>query len=113
MKIWGGENVEISVRVWRCGGSLLVAPCSHVSPSFFLAAGVFLNSHGFIVVLQVGHVYRDSTPHSIPGGFRAKMDTLTINTARFAEVWLDEYADFYKYMNPGESGQNGKVEQKL
>ena len=47
-------------------------------------------------------MYRDSTPHSIPGGLRAKMDTLTINTARFAEVWLDDYKHFYYYMNPGE-----------
>ena len=50
----------------------------------------------------MGHVYRDSTPHTIPGGFRAKMDTLTINTARFAEVWLDDYKEFYYYMNPGQ-----------
>ena len=47
-------------------------------------------------------MYRDSTPHSIPGGLRAKMDTLTTNTARFAEVWLDDYKHFYYYMNPGE-----------
>ncbi len=53
------------------------------------------------IPLQVGHVYRDATPHTIPGGFRAKMDTLATNTARFADVWLDEYTDFYKYMNPG------------
>lgn len=24
-----------------------------------------------------------------------------MNTARFAEVWLDDYVNFYKYMNPG------------
>ena len=28
------------------------------------------------------------------------MDTLNINTARFAEVLLDEYKDFYYYLNP-------------
>ncbi len=75
--IWGGENVEMSVRVWRCGGSLLAAPCSHL-----------------------GHVYREVTPHTIPGGIRARLDTVNINTARFAEVWLDEYRDFYYYLNP-------------
>ena len=78
MLIWGGENVEMSIRIWRCGGSLMVAPCSHI-----------------------GHVYRSVTPHSIPGSLLEKRDRPTINTARFAEVWLDEYRNFYYQVNPG------------
>ena len=78
MKIWGGENVEMSVRIWRCGGSLLKSPCS-----------------------RVGHVYRMQTPHSVPGGIWAKVETVAANTARFAQVWLDEkYLNFYYFMNP-------------
>ena len=49
---------------------------------------------------RIGHVYRKNTPHTVPGGLRAKIDTLNTNTARFAEVWLDEYKHFYYYMNP-------------
>ena len=45
-------------------------------------------------------MYRKNTPHTVPGGLRAKIDTLNTNTARFAEVWLDEYKHFYYYMNP-------------
>ena len=78
MLIWGGENVEMSIRIWRCGGSLMVIPCSHI-----------------------GHVYRNVSPHSIPGSVQEKLNRVTINTARFAEVWLDDYKQFYYAVNPG------------
>ncbi|KAM6945980.1 putative polypeptide N-acetylgalactosaminyltransferase 8 [Aplochiton taeniatus] len=63
MKVYGGENVELGVRVWTCGGSVEVVPCS-----------------------KIAHIERHHKPY-LPD-LRVAMKR---NALRVAEVWMDEY----------------------
>uniref|UniRef100_A0A4W5MA67 Polypeptide N-acetylgalactosaminyltransferase n=1 Tax=Hucho hucho TaxID=62062 RepID=A0A4W5MA67_9TELE len=63
MKIYGGENVELGIRVWLCGGSVEVIPCS-----------------------KIAHIERAHKPY-LPD----LSITMKRNALRVAEVWMDEY----------------------
>lgn len=79
MDIWGGENLEISFRVWMCGGRLDIIPCS-----------------------RVGHVFRHRRPYGDPDG----KDTMLRNSLRVAHVWMDDYKDYFLQQRPDAKGLN-------
>ncbi|XP_067931309.1 probable N-acetylgalactosaminyltransferase 9 isoform X2 [Watersipora subatra] len=87
MDVWGGENLEISFRVWMCGGSLEFIPCS-----------------------RVGHIFRSSHPYTFPGN----KDTHGINSKRLAEVWMDEYKRlFYMHRHDLASVDAGDITERV
>ncbi|XP_003410825.2 probable polypeptide N-acetylgalactosaminyltransferase 8 [Loxodonta africana] len=65
MLVYGGENVELSLRVWQCGGKIEVLPCS-----------------------RIAHLERHHKPYALDLNVALKRNAL-----RAAEIWMDEYKD--------------------
>uniref|UniRef100_A0A158Q8H7 Polypeptide N-acetylgalactosaminyltransferase n=1 Tax=Elaeophora elaphi TaxID=1147741 RepID=A0A158Q8H7_9BILA len=96
MDVWGGENLEMSFRVWMCGGSIEFIPCSHV-----------------------GHIFRAGHPYNMTGPDNNK-DVHGTNSKRLAEVWMDDYKRFYyihradlKETNVGDLSERKALRKKL
>eukprot|EP00911_Craspedida_sp_UC1_P001484 UC1_evm2s1122 len=75
IKYYGAEHVELSFRVWTCGGSIESVPCSNV-----------------------GHIYRHFNRFAVDplleGVDIGKV--LNRNDARVAAVWMDDYAHIFQ-----------------
>ncbi|PAV79430.1 hypothetical protein WR25_10624 [Diploscapter pachys] len=65
LDIWGGEQYELSFKIWQCHGRMVDAPCS-----------------------RVGHIYRCKY---MPFKNAGVGDFISRNYRRVAEVWMDEY----------------------
>ncbi|XP_030644922.1 polypeptide N-acetylgalactosaminyltransferase 18a [Chanos chanos] len=63
MEVYGGENVELGIRVWLCGGSVEVLPCS-----------------------RIAHIERAHKPYTDDLTAHVRRNAL-----RVAEVWMDEF----------------------
>ncbi|XP_033116252.1 N-acetylgalactosaminyltransferase 7-like [Anneissia japonica] len=81
MEIWGGENFEISFKIWMCGGKLLFLPCS-----------------------RVGHIYRKGVPYKYKD-LGTGVSVVHHNYIRVAEVWLDEYKEYFYSIKPDLRGK--------
>lgn len=87
MEVWGGENLEMSFRIWQCGGKIEIIPCS-----------------------RVGHVFRSRFPYNFPGGYHE----VTVNLARVVHVWMDEYKKFVFMKRPDLEGvDHGDLTKRL
>nr|XP_033783640.1 polypeptide N-acetylgalactosaminyltransferase 10 isoform X2 [Geotrypetes seraphini] len=92
LEIWGGEQYEISFKVWMCGGKMEDIPCS-----------------------RVGHIYRKYVPYKVPAGIN-----IAKNLKRVAEVWMDEYAEYiyqrrpeYRHLSAGDVTSQKELRSKL
>ncbi|OWF52822.1 polypeptide N-acetylgalactosaminyltransferase 1-like [Mizuhopecten yessoensis] len=87
MKIWGGENLELSWRVWLCGGRLVHVPCS-----------------------RVGHIERDQ-PYDFLDD-RRKVELY--NYRRAVSVWMGEYSRYVYGFYPDMKGISvGDLDERI
>ena len=69
MKEWGGENTELSLRFWQCGGQILMFPCS-----------------------RIAHYFRSSAEQP----YDVNLEVVVRNKKRAGLVWLDDHMEnFY------------------
>ncbi|CAK0861763.1 unnamed protein product [Prorocentrum cordatum] len=73
MEQWGGDHIELTMKVWRCGGRIEVVPCS-----------------------RIGHLFR--TPAKRP--YDVEVAQVVKNYARLARVWAGNYLDTFYKMKP-------------
>lgn len=97
--VWGGENFELSFKIWQCGGAIEWVPCS-----------------------RVGHVYRGFMPYNFGKLAQKKKGPLiTINYKRVIETWFDEqYKEYFytrepmaRYLDMGDISEQLALKERL
>jgi len=87
MHQWGGDHVEATMKVWRCGGLIELVPCS-----------------------RVGHMFRN--PEQRP--YEVDTNLVVNNYKRLAHVWFDDHLEsFYKVKPEARAMDLGDVSKQI
>ncbi|XP_033631680.1 polypeptide N-acetylgalactosaminyltransferase 10-like [Asterias rubens] len=87
LEVWGGEQYDLSFKVWMCGGLMEEVPCS-----------------------RVGHVYRKFMSYTVPGGG----GVIHKNLMRVVEVWFDDWKKYFYQHKPHLKGLDfGDISKQL
>lgn len=70
---WGGDHVELSMKVWRCGGRIEIVPCA-----------------------RMGHLFRD--PANRP--YDVEVMQVVKNYNRLAQIWWSDHLELFYSMKP-------------
>ena len=95
-----GENLEMSFRIWQCGGVLETIPCSR---SLSFANPLFSRT----IISRVGHIFRSFHPYTFPGN----KDTHGINTARTVEVQWYLLRNSWEIIHVFQPGVDGRLQE--
>ncbi|XP_030380301.1 N-acetylgalactosaminyltransferase 6-like [Scaptodrosophila lebanonensis] len=92
LDIYGGEQYELSFKIWMCGGELYNVPCSHVA-----------------------HIYnRNKKNYKLPV---ARSNYFRKNMKRMAQVWMDDFKQFVQKplhnVNAGDLTKQKALRSKL
>ena len=77
LEVWGGENFELSYKLWMCGGGMLFVPCS-----------------------RVGHIYRLEGWDGNPPPAYVPTNPSMRNYRRVIETWWDDYKKYFYVSRP-------------
>ncbi|KAH8382423.1 hypothetical protein KR009_003442, partial [Drosophila setifemur] len=96
LKIWGGESIELAIKLWLCGGQIEIVPCSRIGH-------IFRRYHAFDfpprtdIAMPVLSMLSDQPPSSAQA-------TYLHNSKIIAESWLDEYKNIFYALRPAAKG---------
>lgn len=95
--VWGAENMELSLKIWLCGGRLVQVPCSPTGHMYRVKDSKKWANDNFTVLIDKLHLNeegRQYRAYKIQG-----VDTMTRiwlrNNIRIAKLWLGEWRHPY------------------